>query len=129
MIYSLHITKLHIPSEQRNEIIVECVLFTYHFPFPSNNHIMNSNTCIQIATAIFANSPFKEGKLSGFLSLRRYVICSSPRTDNHFFVNYNDPLHTIMHAAIHTQIQTVTARGCFLLYLTVHLGQHSFISQ
>ena len=26
----------------------------------------------QIATAIFANSPFKEGKPNGFLSLRRY---------------------------------------------------------
>jgi glutamate--cysteine ligase len=27
---------------------------------------------LQIATAIFANSPFKEGKPNGFLSLRRY---------------------------------------------------------
>ncbi|CAO2174049.1 unnamed protein product [Urochloa humidicola] len=34
---------------------------------------MNYNIYKQIATAIFANSPFKEGKLSGFLSLRSYT--------------------------------------------------------
>lgn len=81
----------------------------------------------QIATALFANSPFTEEKPNGFLSMRRFLqfeLCKKKKQHASSVKIYS----CIFVSAIYGQILTRTELACFPLFLMSHLGIH-FVPQ
>lgn len=79
----------------------------------------------QIATALFANSPFTEGKPNGYLSMRRHVFKNIVLVSLRTIIRVVHNKFLFVSPATFGPIQIITALGCFLSSLMTLLGKLS----